>query len=195
MKKIFKIVIFILLTCFFAAPIFAYEDDDDDVSAREKNKNAAGVYTMGWIAPKSDSVAGLQFQHWFDNNLGFQLELGGYARKDCYYWYDYDLESHKEDEYLRSYFSAATHLLYNVFSTNQAKIFYTRFYLWGMGGVIMLSDYENSFLLNGCAGVGIGAEFVVWHRMSIPVEFGFSGSFPTDLSMSFSAATGIRFRF
>ncbi|MCQ2585408.1 MAG: hypothetical protein MJ185_07450 [Treponema sp.] len=154
--------------------------------------NACGAKVMGWNS-SVNGVYGLNYQRWFENNIGLETTFGGSFNPD-----------RKWDNYL----CVNGQLQYRIFQSSTDKPFVGQFYFWGMGGYILSQEYstiyfvedeteknEERIVSNACAGLGIGAELVFWERISMPVEFGLCGDFPYKPNVGFAASTGIRFRF
>ncbi|MBS7261658.1 MAG: hypothetical protein KIG91_08405 [Treponema sp.] len=154
--------------------------------------NACGAKAMGWNS-SVNGVYGLNYQRWFENNIGLETTFGGSFNPD-----------RKWDNYL----CVNGQLQYRIFQSQTDKPFVGQFYFWGMGGYILSHQVSTRYVIeedkyeeeerivsNACAGLGFGAEVVFWERISIPVEFGMCGDFPSSPNVGFSVSTGIRFRF
>lgn len=194
MKKLFA---GFLLGSLIVLPVVAGENESvekDSPREYEFHPNALGAT---WYVFNDHSVYGLNYQHWF-NKVGLDVTGGGYFNQNYLGGYD-------------GFMGADVKLQFNLFETNQKRVFASKFYLWTLGGLNwnyekgIVTDYSTETNIttypilkneiDAILGVGIGAELLVWQRMSIPIEFGFSGGFPSKPAMSVSVSSGLRFRF
>jgi len=59
------------------------------------------------------------------------------------------------------------------------------------------ADYtkDSGLLADAMLGIGFGFDFMLFDHISIPLQFGFEGEFPNEISAGFCIGTGIRYRF
>ncbi|MBQ0165602.1 MAG: hypothetical protein KBT02_00660 [Treponema sp.] len=193
MKKM-KIVFVVLLMCLSAA-MFAEEAEKNDP---EVYNNAIGfVFTPS--SPMGDYdetlVAGLQYQHWFDN-IGLQLTGCMYYDQNHVYSYAGDETGEKLDWKILggAQFILCTFDVDNLSWIKNDTVF--RLYFWLNGGVGCKDyavDLQNLPYLY--AGTGIGLEAVFWKHISIPLEVGYFGQFLNQGGFGICGSTGVRFRF
>lgn len=200
MKKIVKI--FCVMSVFLFGGIFALSATPLDY------KNALGVYGL---IPRS--VGGLQYQRWFNDRLGAQFQVFGAYTDSVYY-------NKNTNSYIPTYsVSASAEFQVNLFETAISEKTAVRLFGWVLAGyyghneidsdyiestgerdtesyVPGYSVYSDSGLLSSInLGFGFGFEFMFLNRISIPLEFGFAGSFLDNTGVSFSVGSGLRFRF
>ncbi len=171
-------------------------------------KNALGIYGL---IPQS--VGGLQYQRWFNDRFGAQFQFFGMY--DNHYSYN-----EKTNDYIPNYaFSASAEFQVNLFESAISEKTAVRLFGWCLAGYYGYNDIDNNYikpigtegtesyekgyyvysdsgLLNSITlGIGFGFELMILKRISIPLEFGFAGSFLNDPGISFSVGSGLRFRF
>ena len=60
-------------------------------------------------------------------------------------------------------------------------------------------DYENdkkkteTFVSNAIASAGFGFDFIFFDHLSVPVQFGFMGTFPNEPKVGFCGGIGVRY--
>lgn len=200
MKKIVKV--FCVMSAFLFGGIFALSANPLEY------KNALGIYGL---APQS--VGGLQYQRWFNDRLGAQFQVFGAYSNSSHY-------NESTNSYIPNYsFSASAEFQVNLFETAISEKTAVRLFGWGLAGYYGHNEidsdyiessgeegtesyvagyfvYSDSGLLSRInLGFGFGFEFMFLNRISIPLEFGFAGSFLDDTGVSFSVGSGLRFRF
>ncbi|MCK9169102.1 MAG: hypothetical protein M0P01_01660 [Treponema sp.] len=156
-------------------------------------KNAVGVFAM---SNSATSVYGLQYQSWCTDRIGFQIEGAAY--------YDSASGAYKPLDY-----NIAAEFQYRLYDTTWGTRTGTSLYAWllaGHRGFIQNSyswsdETESSektdslYYADVIAGIGFGFDIMFVNHLSIPVQFGFMGQFPTESAIGFSFGTGLRYRF
>lgn len=194
MKKI-KFAFVVLLMCLSAA---AFCEEAVEEKPTVYNNAIGFVYTPGPdLGSTNDTlIAGLQYQHWFDN-VGLQMTGCMYYDQNYnYYTGNSNTYGQKLDWKI---LGGAQFILctFNVDNLNWIKddtVF--RLYFWLNGGVGARDlDMDNQNLAYLYAGTGIGLEAVFWKHISIPFELGYSGQFLNDGGFDIAVSSGVRFRF
>src|SRR5574344_1278211 len=185
MKKLGKVLMMMcILTSFGVVSAFANPIDSD---------NAIGVFIMGTT---ESSVYGLQYQHWFNDKIGMQVEGAAYYNPDVYYG--------KELQY-----NISAEFQYKLYETSLGERSATNLYAWLLAGhhayIKRTSEYEavtgtstttsSGYCPNAVCGLGFGFDIMFLNHISLPIEFGFLSEFPNDPSIDFAFGSGIRYRF
>lgn|SRR5574344_718873 len=185
MKKLGKVLMMMcILTSFGVVSAFANPIDSD---------NAIGVFIMGTT---ESSVYGLQYQHWFNDKIGMQMEGAAYYNPDVYYG--------KELQY-----NISAEFQYKLYETALGERSATNLYAWLLAGhhgyIANESTYDagtgtnvytsTGFCANAIVGLGFGFDIMFLNHISIPVQFGFMGEFPNDPTIGFAFGSGLRYRF
>jgi len=192
MKKTIKLIMSGLLLLTTVLPAFAKEKEE---TTWDVNSTALG--TSVTIIPEHP-IYGLCVQHWWDN-FGIDFTAGGYYSKD---W-----KGNPE-----SSVCASLKPEFQVYKTDPTKKHMTKVYIWGLVG--FTGSISTSTVYDGCsadgtyqtkevtetpfdavAGFGFGAELLFWRHLSIPLEVGFAGGFPSEPAFGFTGSCGLRFRF
>lgn len=161
-------------------------------------KNSVGIYAL-----VDTEAMGIQYQRWCTDKIGFQTQ--GYV------FYD-ELSGDGASDFNCS---LSTELQLKLFETlmgeKSASILYAWFLAGYQGsssrtwnnsqgdygaadyvpGYYTQGDYKSSALM----GLGFGFDIMFLNHISIPIQFGFSGSFPNDISAGFCFGAGLRYRF
>lgn len=193
MKKI-KIALIVMLMCLSAA---AFCEEEAETVPEVYNSAIGFVYTPSSPMGEYDDtlVAGLQYQHWFDN---FGLQLTGCMYYDQHYNY-YEGANPYGEKLDWKLLGGAQFILctFNVDNLRWIKddtVF--RLYFWldgGLGGKDLSPTEQNLAYLY--AGTGIGMEAVFWKHISIPLELGYYGQFLNNGGFGICESAGVRFRF
>ncbi|MCQ2592116.1 MAG: hypothetical protein MJ188_04970 [Treponema sp.] len=192
MKKIRKIFIALVVLALGAAKLSATPFD---------YKSAVGLYAM-----TSNDIMGIQYQHWFDK-LGFQTQ--GFVFYDNNYgWNNY------EDVGKYNY-SVTAELQVKLFEATIGLRSGTMLYAWALAGVHGYNDsiYVNSKgeygesnyvpgynkapedFTNAVLGLGFAFDVMMFNHLSFPLQFGFTGEFPSKFTAGFTVGTGVRYKF
>ncbi len=200
MKK--NVKIFCVMIIFLVGGIFALSANPLEY------KNSLGIYGL---IPQN--VGGLQYQRWFNDRFGAQFQVFGEYNNHSSY-------NEKTNDYIASYaFSASAEFQVRLFESAISEKTAIRLFGWCLAGYYGHNDidydyikpigtegtesyvkgynvYSDSGLLSSVTlGIGFGFELMILKRISIPLEFGFAGSFLDDPGLSFSVGSGLRFRF
>jgi len=133
--------------------------------------------------------------HYSFGRLGVSATLGGY--------YDPGNKLYSDQVLYYSIFST---LQYRVYGHTFSPGLSTQLYSWVLGGHIGSIDWvegpvgsytsvHGPYKADFVAGLGIGIELIFRGHLSIPLEFGYVGQFPNDKIVSFTFASGVRYRF
>ncbi len=169
-----KNIILILIIALMIMPVFA---QDAEAEIEDDGAASLGMY----FCAGEFSMIGLHYQQWFGNH---GIMVSGGLTGDV--------------------FCAVAVYEYCVYSAKFTDILNSRLYLWILGGVDCVNEhnyisstetYEDDFYVNAVGSLGVGIEFVWWKHLSIPVQFGYVIEAPHKTKMSFSFASGIRYRF
>lgn len=185
MKKLTKLATLVCALSFLGGAVaFANPIDSD---------SAIGVFAMG---SSEIGVYGLQYQHWFNDKIGMQLE--GYAYYNPNVSYDDVLQ-----------YNICGEFQYKLYETCLGERSATNLYAWGLIGhhayIKNTTNYDSAtntstmtssgFCPSIVGGFGFGFDVMFLNHISIPVEFGFLGEFPYNQSVGFVFGSGIRYRF
>jgi hypothetical protein len=156
-------------------------------------KNAVGVFAM---VNDATNVYGLQYQRWYTDRIGLQVEGAAY----------YDPSS-----------GISTPLDYNIGAEFQYRLYDTSWgtrtgtclYAWMLAGhrgfikntyswAVETESSEktgSNYYADAIAGIGFGFDIMFVNHLSIPVQFGFMGQFPNEPAVGFAFGSGLRYRF
>lgn len=187
MKKVLIIICCVLLLV--SMPVFSQEEaiavapevPGKLVPAYEKYPSALGLYASS-LAGTGQVGGGLQYAHSW-GPLGFFIAGGGvYDPSNTYYTVlDYNV---------------IASLQYRVYGNVFSRYFSGQLYAWLLAGHLgYIRSNSSPYVALGTAGIGIGIEFILLEHLSIPIEFGFCGQFPTDPKVQFSFGGGLRYRY
>jgi len=163
-------------------------------------KNSVGVYGL-FETP----VVGIQYQRWCTDRLGFQTTgFVQYDQSDFTYSVKDGLSfslsgelqlklfetpfGNRSGSILYAWFLAG----YHGFATSQ---YISPVGEWGEPGYIDGYYQSTGFKSNAILGIGFGFDIMFLNHLSIPIQFGFAGEFPTNTNAGFCVGTGIRYRF
>lgn len=205
-----KKLLVLLASLLIASNIFAQEQDvmainqpvnqftQTEVSSPSKfgdlGQNSIGVALLGG----SCGIYGLEYERYFGGAFGLAFIGSGYANE-----YSWDKGSGK---YVGGFnFSVMPEL--KLFHCEFAKGFDMTLFGWSLVGITAQSDWSTDYdkeldilsyswdgwKINAVAGIGFGFDFVFAKHISVPVQFGFIGQFPTTPIVGMCVGTGIRF--
>ena len=150
-----------------------------------ENKNAIGAYILGG----SNSVGGLQYERRFSDLVS--TKFGAFA------FYDNDGYSDPFNMNL------TVETDFTLFETEWKDKISSRLFAYALAGydarIKRTYDYEldkkvsEDFISNAIASVGFGFDFIFFGHLSVPVQFGFMGTFPNDTKVGFCGGIGIRY--
>lgn len=191
MKKLSKIFVTIFAVSVIAiSSVFATPTDMD---------NAVGVTFLG--AVNSSYTAGLQYQRWCTDKIGFQVQ--GYA------FYEADSSDSLNYEMSALNYEMSAQFLLKLYESTLGGANRTCLYAWTLVGHHGYEDSdsyyddatekwvntESVFYPNAQAGIGFGFDATLLNHLSVPIEFGFLGEFPNQAKCGFVFGSGIRYRF
>lgn len=172
----------------------AFSESTDSQEQPVEFKNALGVYAS---SAAGDPVGGLHYQRWGER-AGFQVTAGGYYNPDESWGRILDVG-----------FSAD--YLFTVYKNNYKNQLSGRLYLWVSSGMKWYIDskWNRSYDIDeedvesenqtpvviGILGAGIGIETVINEHFSFPVQFGYMGQFMERPKVQFSVGGGFRYRY
>ncbi len=150
--------------------------------------NAIGFYGLGGEVINN---YGIQYQHWFNDVVGFSAE---------------GMLSYLKDSYQAFYASVNAEVDFQLFKTRIRDYSATRLYAFFEGGYHGFSKssswnstagkYENiQFYHNVLLALGFTFEFDFFEHVSIPIKFGIDGEFPNNTGAGMIVGSGVRFLF
>lgn len=150
------------------------------------NKNAIGMYVIG----AENAVGGIQYERRFSDL--FSTKFGVFA------FYN---DSGYSDPFNASFTVEGDFTLFE--NTWKDKIS-SRLFAYGMLGYT--GTYERSYEYaepeskkiekmhnNALASVGFGFDFIFFDHLSVPIQFGFMGTFPDDPQVGFCGGIALRY--
>ncbi len=150
------------------------------------NKNAIGMYVIGG----ENAVGGIQYERRFSDL--FSTKFGVFA------FYN---DSGYSDPFNASFTVEGDFTLFE--NTWRDKIS-SRLFAYGMMGYT--GTYERSYEYaepeskkiekmhnNALASVGFGFDFIFFDHLSVPIQFGFMGTFPDDPQVGFCGGIALRY--
>lgn len=150
--------------------------------------NAVGIFAITDF--EENAVGGIQFQKWVTDKIGFQIEGSIFYNADTYKSFSANFNAEMQ---------------YKLFQTNMGEKNASVLYAWVLaGGKGNSTDwYDESAgkrvngetLFNATLGLGFGFDFNFINHLSVPIQFGFMGTFPNTLAAGFAIGTGVRYRF
>ena len=157
-------------------------------------KNAVGFYSLNGL--NLDSAYGLQYHRWCTDKIGFQTQ--GYIN-----YYDQGSYSNPLN------YSISVQILYKLFEMDIGERAGSCLYAWASAGhhgyidrkVVYPEDetlteqVTDTVCLNAQVGLGFGIDIMCLEHISLPIEFGYMGEFPSNTVIGFVFGSGIRYRF
>ena len=153
-----------------------------------ENKNAIGAYVIGG----DNSVGGIQYEHRFSDLIGTKFGVFAFYNNNTYsdpfnanftVQTDFTLFENQWRDKIASRLFAYTLVGYD------AR--YERTYNYSEDGdrTIKTEKLHN----NAIASVGFGFDFIFFDHLSVPIQFGFMGTFPDDPQVGFCGGIGLRY--
>lgn len=149
------------------------------------NKNAIGAYVLG----ADPTIGGLQYEHRFTDLVSSKIGAFVFYNNDTY-----------SDPFNMNISLQTDFTLYE--NEWRDKIA-SRLFAYALAGytanIERGYDYVNDvqkkeeFHQNAIASIGFGFDFIFFEHLSVPVQFGFMGSFPNDTRIGFCGGVGIRY--
>ena len=176
MKKIILIAttLFIITTGLFANGL--------------ENKNAIGIYVIG----SEESVGGLQYERRFSDLVSTKFGVFAFYNEKSY-----------SEPYNMS-FTVETD--FTLFENNWKDKISSRLFAYGLVGYAGKLDHTWSYdelsegstktdtiHNNAVLSAGFGFDFIFFDHLSVPVQFGFMGTFPDDPQVGFCGGIALRY--
>lgn len=156
-----------------------------------ENQNAIGVFVLG---TDDQTVGGIQYERRFSDL--FSTKLGVFAfYNDKTYSDPFSMNVTLESDF-------------TLFENNWKDKIGSRLFAYGMVGYIgrMERSYEyvdgsssyqskqiEKMHNNMTASLGFGFDFIFFEHLSVPIQFGFMGTFPDDPQLGFCGGVGLRY--
>lgn len=151
------------------------------------NRDAVGVYVLGAEKP----VGGIQYEHRYTDFIS--NKFGAFVF--------YDNDSYTDP--LDMNFTVETD--FTLYASEWKEKIASRLFAYALVGytacITKSYDYNSStpslktetFVSNAVASLGFGFDFTFFGHLSIPVQFGFMGTFPQDTQIGFCGGIGLRY--
>lgn len=144
-------------------------------------KNALGAFFL----LTEDPIGGLEYQRWLNDKVGLTAQVSLF----------YNKYSYSNTTVFNYAFNLQTDIsLYRFETKNFASNLYSWF-LVGTNGAARTEEGKTYFSPNVILGAGFGFELIFWKHLSIPIQMGYVGAFPSSNYMNFSVGSGIRYKF
>ena len=150
-----------------------------------ENKNAIGVYVLG----SEQAVGGIQYERRFSDLISTKFGVFAFYNNDSYSD-PFDLNLTVETDF-------------TLFENNWRDKICSRLFAYAMLGYIANIergyDYVNAvqktekFHNNAMASLGFGFDFIFFEHLSVPIQFGFQGTFPDDTQVGFCGGIALRY--
>ena len=153
-----------------------------------ENKNAIGVYVIG----AEQSVGGIQYERRFSDLISTKIGVFAFYNNDTYsdpfnanitVETDFTLFENQWRDKIASRLFAYAMLGYD------ARYERTYTYPDGAEHPVKIEKFHN----NAIASLGFGFDFIFFDHLSVPVQFGFMGTFPDDTQVGFCGGIGLRY--
>ena len=154
-----------------------------------ENQNAIGMYVIG----ADQSVGGIQYERRFSDL--FSTKFGVFAfYNDTTYSDPFNMNFTVETDF-------------TLFENNWKDKICSRLFAYGLVGYAARMertwDYSvggdgeskkiEKFHNNAVASAGFGFDFIFFDHLSVPIQFGFMGTFPDDPQVGFCGGIGLRY--
>ena len=152
-----------------------------------ENKNAIGMYVLGG----DTSVGGIQYERRFSDLISTKFGVFAFYNNDTY------------SDPFNANFTVETD--FTLFENNWKDKICSRLFAYGMVGYVgqleRTWDYEKAegsqktekMHNNALASLGFGFDFIFFDHLSVPIQFGFMGTFPDDTQLGFCGGIGLRY--
>ena len=151
-----------------------------------ENKNAIGVYVMG----SEQAVGGIQYERRFSDLISTKFGVFAFYNNDTY------------SDPFNANFTVETD--FTLFENNWKDKICSRLFAYAMVGytgyIERTWDYgepestkTETMHNNAVASAGFGFDFIFFEHLSVPVQFGFMGTFPDDPLVGFCGGVGLRY--
>ena len=153
-----------------------------------ENKNAIGIYVIG----SESAVGGIQYERHFTDLIS--TKFGVYAMYDNNSTYNpYDVNFSVETDF-------------KLFETNWKDKVASRLFAYALAGYMGSGEYSIDYSAedpettkkyiksnDAVASLGFGFDFIFFDHLSIPVQFGFMGTFPDTPNVAFCGGIALRY--
>ena len=152
-----------------------------------ENKNAIGVYVIGAESP----IGGIQYERHFSDLIS--EKFGVYA------FYNNDYTSNPFE------FNVTAETDFKLYETNWKDKVSSRLFAFAMLGYDIKIERETNYvepedsyleekvINNALAAVGFGFDFIFFDHLSMPVQFGFIGTFPGTPNIGLGGGVALRY--
>ena len=152
-----------------------------------ENKNAIGVYIIG----SESAVGGIQYERRFTDIISTKIGVFAF----------YDNKTYSDP--FNANITVETD--FTLFENQWREKICSRLFAYAMTGYT--GKYERSYDYsqsetgikiekmhnNAIASLGFGFDFIFFDHLSVPVQFGFMGTFPDDTQVGFCGGVGLRY--
>lgn len=154
-----------------------------------ENKNAIGIYVIGAETP----IGGIQYERHFTDFIS--EKFGVYA----FYNNNNDYTSNPFE------FNVTAETDFKLYETNWKDKVASRLFAFAMLGYDIKIERETHYaepegsyseekvINNALAAVGFGFDFIFFDHLSVPVQFGFMGTFPDTPNIGFCGGIALRY--
>ena len=152
-----------------------------------ENKNAIGVYVIG----AENSVGGIQYERRFSDLISTKIGVFAFYNDDTYsdpfnanltVETDFTLYENQWRDKI------ASRLFAYALAGYDAR--YERSYDYSKDDAGIKTEKMHN---NAIASLGFGFDFIFFDHLSVPVQFGFMGTFPDDPQVGFCGGIGLRY--
>ena len=152
-----------------------------------ENNNAIGMYVLGG----DTSVGGIQYERRFSDLISTKFGVFAFYNDDTY-----------SDPFNAS-FTVETD--FTLFENNWKDKICSRLFAYAMAGYVGVyertwnydapegSQKTEKMHNNALASLGFGFDFIFFDHLSVPIQFGFMGTFPDDTQVGFCGGIGLRY--
>jgi hypothetical protein len=151
-----------------------------------ENKNAIGVYVIG----SEQAVGGIQYERRFTDLISTKFGVFAFYNDDTY------------SDPFNMNFTVETD--FTLFENNWRDKICSRLFAYAMVGYIGFMERSWQYAEpestkvekmhnNAAASAGFGFDFIFFEHLSVPVQFGFMGTFPDDPQVGFCGGIGLRY--
>lgn len=153
-----------------------------------ENKNAIGIYVIGAENP----IGGIQYERHFTDLIS--EKFGVYA-----FYNNNDYTSNPFE------FNVTAETDFKLYETNWKDKVASRLFAFAMLGYDIKIERETHYaepegsysekkvINNALAAVGFGFDFIFFDHLSVPVQFGFMGTFPDTPNIGFCGGIALRY--
>ena len=154
------------------------------------NKNNIGMYFLG----ADDPIGGLQYERRFSDLISEKFGLYAFYNEDTYSTQPLNFNITFETDF-------------NLFETSHETKVGSRLFAYALAGydLSLHREYqyssnsskstlkEEELKHNAIVSIGFGFDFLFFNHLSVPIQFGFLGKFPTDPHVGFCGGTALRY--